>query len=54
MEIKRVLLRTDGIKYCIIPKKSVLKPGELVLITNDPELISKKLEEENGNNREQR
>jgi len=32
MEIKKVLLRTDGIKYLIIPKNSDLKKDDLVMI----------------------
>jgi hypothetical protein len=33
MEIRKVLLRTDGIKYLIIPKNSELKKGDYVKIT---------------------
>jgi len=47
MEIRKVLIRTDGIKYLIVPKKSDIKDGELVLITNNLKLISKFIEEEN-------
>ena len=50
MEIRKVLIRTDGIKYLIIPKKSKIKDGELVLVTNNLKLISKFMEEENGKN----
>ena len=32
MEIKKVLLRKDGIKYLIIPKNSDLKKDDLVMI----------------------
>ena len=32
-EVRRVLKRTDGVKYLIIPKKSVIKAGELVTIS---------------------
>ena len=32
MEIRKVLLRTDGIKYLIIPKKSNIKAGDFVAI----------------------
>lgn len=46
MEIRKVLIRTDGIKYLIIPKKSKIKDGELVLVTNNLKLISKFMEEE--------
>lgn len=40
MEIRKVLLRTDGIKYLIIPKASDLQKGDYVKIT--------KMEDENG------
>ncbi len=46
MEIRTVLKRTDGIKYCIIPKQSLIKGGEKVLITNNLKLINKFIEEE--------
>jgi hypothetical protein len=45
MEIRTVLIRIDGIKYCIIPKKSKIKAGDLVLITNNIKLINKMKEE---------
>lgn len=45
MEIRKVLIRTDGIKYLIIPKKSKIKEGEIVLITNNLKLINKFNEE---------
>lgn len=32
MEIKKVLLRKDGIKYIIIPKNSEIKDGDFVSI----------------------
>lgn len=48
MEIRKVLIRTDGIKYLIIPKKSKIKEGELVLVTNNLKLVNKFMEEENG------
>ena len=32
-EIKKVLLRKDGIKYIIIPKDSDLNSGEYVMIS---------------------
>lgn len=48
MEIRNVLKRKDGIKYCIIPKKSKIKGGDMVLITNNINLINKfKKEEKN-------
>lgn len=46
MEIRKVLIRTDGIKYIIIPKKSEMEKGELVLVTNNLSLINKFIEEE--------
>lgn len=51
MEIRKVLIRTDGIKYLIIPKKSKIKSGELVLITNNLKLVAKFMETENGKNK---
>ena len=33
MEIRKILLRTDGIKYLIIPKASDLEKGDFVMIT---------------------
>lgn len=51
MEVRKVLERKDGIKMVIIPKKSKIKKGELVLVTNDLKLVSKFLKEEkNGKN----
>ena len=46
MEIRKVLIRTDGIKYLIIPKRSKIKEGELVLVTNNLKMISKFIQEE--------
>jgi len=46
MEIRNVLVRKDGIKYLIIPKKSKIKSGEKVLVTNNLKLINKFLKEE--------
>lgn len=51
MEIKKVLLRTDGIKYIIIPKKSEIKAGDLILITNNLNLITKFNKEEKNDGR---
>ncbi len=48
MEIRKVLKRTDGIKYLIIPKKSKIKAGEDVLITNNLKMINQILKEEKG------
>ncbi len=49
MEIRTVLERKDGIKMVIIPKRSKIKKGEQVLVTNNLRLINKFLEEENKN-----
>ena len=46
MEIRTVLQRKDGIKMVIIPKKSNIQKGELVLVTNKLSLINKFIEEE--------
>ena len=46
MEIRKVLQRKDGVKMVIIPKASNIKKGELVLVTNNTNLISKFIEEE--------
>ena len=46
MEIKKVLIRKDGIKYCIIPKNSKINGGDLILMTNNLKLITKFIEEE--------
>lgn len=51
MEVKKVLVRTDGIKYVIIPKASTIKAGKLVLITDDITLINKFMEAEDGRKR---
>lgn len=49
MEVRKVLLRKDGIKMAIIPKKSKINAGDLVLITNNLSMINKfKKEEENA------
>ena len=49
MEIKKVLIRKDGIKYVIIPKNSEIKEGERILMTNNLNLINKFIrEEKNG------
>jgi hypothetical protein len=41
IEIKKILIRKDGIKYLIVPKNSKLKAGELILMTNDLNIINK-------------
>ena len=41
IEIKRVLIRKDGIKMVVIPKHSKINANELVLITNNITLINK-------------
>jgi len=46
MEIRKVLMRKDGVKMVIIPKHSKIIKGELVLITNNLRSINKFLEEE--------
>jgi hypothetical protein len=46
MEIAKCLERKDGIKMVIIKKKSTIKKGDLVLITNNLKLINKFIEEE--------
>lgn len=46
MELRTVLVRSDKIKYLIIPKKSEIQAGEKVLIINNLELINKFIEEE--------
>ena len=46
MEVRTVLERKDGIKMIIIPKKSKIKKGEQVLVTNKLSLITKFIEEE--------
>ena len=47
IEIRTVLKRSDGVKYLIIPKKSKIKGGEQVLVTNNLNLINKFQKEEN-------
>lgn len=43
MEIKKILKRTDGIKYLIIPKASDLEAGDFVMITKiDEKEVGKK------------
>jgi len=44
MEIRKILLRTDGIKYLIIPKNSDLKKGDFVMITKLNEKDIKEVE----------
>lgn len=51
MEIRNVLKRKDGVKYLIIPKKSKIKAGEKVLITNNLKLLNKFIEEEKNGGR---
>lgn len=41
IEVRRVLQRKDGVKMTIIPKKSKIKKGELVIISNNLNLINK-------------
>ncbi len=54
MEVKKVLIRTDGVKYVVIPKNSQIKDGEMVLITNNLKLINKFIEEEKNGRRKKR
>jgi hypothetical protein len=42
MEVKKVLIRKDGVKYIIIPKNSQLNAGDLVKLI--------KVEKEDENN----
>ncbi len=51
MEIRTVLIRTDGVKYLIIPKKSKIKAGTQVLVTDNLKLINKFIKEEKDNGR---
>lgn len=46
MEVRTCLERKDGIKMVIIPKRSEIKKGDQVLISNNLKLINKFLEEE--------
>ena len=46
MEVRTCLERKDGIKMIIIPKKSKIKRGDLVLATNNLKLIDKFMKEE--------
>jgi len=48
MELIRVLKRSDGVKYCVIPKHSDINAGEKIVVSNNLKLINKFLEEENG------
>ena len=45
MEIRKILLRTDGIKYLIIPKASDLEKGDFVMITKLNEKEIRKVEQ---------
>ena len=47
MEIRTVLQRKDGVKMVVIPKRSKIKKGEQVLVTNNLKLITKFLDAEN-------
>lgn len=51
MELITVLKRTDGVKYLIIPKKSNIKSGDQVLVTNNLMLFNKILKEEKDDRR---
>ncbi len=54
MELITVLKRTDGVKYLIIPKKSNIKGGDKVLVTNNLKLFNKILKEESNGGRKKR
>ena len=45
MEVKKVLVRKDGVKYIIVPKNSDLKAGDII------KLIKIKKEDEDGKGR---
>jgi len=42
MEIRKVLIRTDGIKYVIVPKASKIQAGDYVKLTKMEEKDGKK------------
>ena len=49
MEVLTLKERKDGIKYLIVPKHSLIKKGDLVLVTSNLKLIHKfQMEEKNG------
>ena len=41
LEVKRISERKDGVKMVLIPKNSKFNRGELVVITNDTDIINK-------------
>lgn len=41
IEVVNVLLRKDGVKMAIIPKKSKINGGDLILVTDNVSLINK-------------
>jgi hypothetical protein len=52
MEIVKVHIRKDGVKYLIVPKNSKIKSGDFVAMTNDLNLVSKfKMEVKNDGKR---
>lgn len=52
MEISKCLERKDGVKMAIIPKRSNIIKGDILLITNDLTLINKFKEEEEWNKKQ--
>lgn len=54
MEIATCLERKDGIKMVIVPKRSNIKKGEKVLMTNNLGLINKFLKEEKNDRGKER
>jgi len=54
MEVRTVLQRKDGVKMVIIPKKSPIEKGKLVLVTDNLKLINKFLEEEKNGRKKTR
>lgn len=51
MDIRKVLVRKDGVKMVIIPKNSKINYGELVLVTNNLTLVNKFKEQEDKDGR---
>jgi len=51
MEVRTVLQRKDGVKMIIIPKKSQIKKGEQVLVTNNLSMVNKFIKEERNGKR---
>jgi hypothetical protein len=49
--IVKVLLRTDNVKYLIVPKKSKINAGEYVVVSNNLNMIEKIQKEEKDGGR---